>query len=231
MTSKNDILRSLHQALQTSGYAQEAAIDRHCDIPRNYLKEGDDSPGSPEVIAELAERLEDYSAQVTVVQTDDEVAEAIEGFLGDTPSVVVPPGIPSQWLSHVTKSAIVLQDSPNTPRSKAELDACGAVVTASRCAISQTGTIILDGEPDQGRRIISLLPDLHVLVVRAETIVPTVPQAFSILAEHPNRPLTWIAGPSATSDIELIRVDGVHGPRNLRVIIFAPHPHLPRTGS
>lgn len=229
MTSKNDILRSLHQALQTSGYAQEAAIDRHSDLPKNYLSEGENPPGSPEVIAELVDRLEDYNAQATVAQTDDEVAEAIAGFLADTPSVVVPPGLPPQWLSKVSESTAVLEDSPRDPRSKDELDACGAVITASRCAISQTGTIILDGEPDQGRRIISLLPDLHVLVVRAETIVPTVPQAFSILAEHPNRPLTWIAGPSATSDIELIRVDGVHGPRNLRVIIFAPH--LPRTGS
>ena len=82
-----------------------------------------------------------------------------------------------------------------------------------------SGTIMLDGEPDQGRRAITLVPDTHVIVLRASQIYATVPEAVTILAEHPERATTWIAGPSATSDIELIRVDGVHGPRNLRVII------------
>ena len=92
-------------------------------------------------------------------------------------------------------------------------------MTASRTAIAQSGTIILDGEPDQGRRIISLLPDLHLCVVNASTVQPTVPQAVAIVGEHPTRPITWIAGGSATSDIELVRVDGVHGPRTLVVLL------------
>ena len=93
------------------------------------------------------------------------------------------------------------------------------MVTCSRLGISISGTIVLDGEPDQGRRAITLVPDKHVCVLERESIVPTVPQAVDVLGEHPARPMTWIAGPSATADIELVRVQGVHGPRRLGVVI------------
>jgi L-lactate dehydrogenase complex protein LldG len=92
------------------------------------------------------------------------------------------------------------------------------VVTAAAVAVAETGTIVLDGSPDQGRRIISLLPDLHICVVRPDQVVASVPAAVARL--DPRRPLTWISGPSATSDIELNRVEGVHGPRNLHVVIL-----------
>ena len=111
------------------------------------------------------------------------------------------------------------EDSREKAIPTLELDAIDAVVTRSRVGISISGTIVLDGEPDQGRRAISLVPDTHVVVLERSAIVPTVPQAVDVLGENPLRPMTWIAGGSATSDIELVRVNGVHGPRNLRVVI------------
>jgi len=110
-------------------------------------------------------------------------------------------------------------DSREEPLDKGFLAGVNAVVTAARTAISLSGTIVLDGEPDQGRRAITLLPDVHVCVVRASQVQGTVPEAVAVLGEHPERPQTWVAGPSATSDIELVRVDGVHGPRTLCVVV------------
>ena len=101
--------------------------------------------------------------------------------------------------------------------SWAELDTVDGVVTRAAVAVAETGTVILDGSTGQGRRAISLIPDYHLCIVYDDQVVETVPEAVALLT--PTRPLTWISGPSATSDIELNRVEGVHGPRTLEVIL------------
>lgn len=130
--------------------------------------------------------------------------------------MLVPDGLPPQWLSGVTSVRV-----GDTPRSTAaELDRVDSVVTGCALAIAETGTIVLDAGPGQGRRRITLVPDHHICVVRVpDQVVASVPQAMSRL--DPRRPLTWISGPSATSDIELDRVEGVHGPRTLEVILLS----------
>ncbi|OKL47396.1 LutC/YkgG family protein [Boudabousia marimammalium] len=190
--------------------------------PRDYRVEGEYPIGAPEVIAEFVETLEDYNAKVTVVAAS-KVAEAISEQLhaAGATSVVVPHGLDEQYQKAAAEDGRTVEvDGPNRQLSHLELDQIDAVVTRSRCGISLSGTIVLDGTADQGRRALSLVPDTHVCVVEARTVMPTVPQAVELLGKHPERASTWIAGPSATSDIELIRVDGVHGPRNLYVIII-----------
>ncbi|MCI7305145.1 MAG: LUD domain-containing protein [Trueperella sp.] len=183
-------------------------------IPREY-RFGTDAPRE-EVITEMAQALVDYTAVVKRVGPDG-IGAAIDELLADCSSVVVPEGLPSEWKEAAGRGREVRVDAPAL--SKAELNATDAVLTASRVAVANSGTIMLDGEPDQGRRAITLVPDTHVVVLEADAIKATLPEAVAVLGENPARPTTWIAGPSATSDIELVRVDGVHGPRNLRVII------------
>jgi L-lactate dehydrogenase complex protein LldG len=129
--------------------------------------------------------------------------------------VLVPGTLPSRWLS-ATDVTPVPDRAESTP---SELDAVDSVVTGCAVAIAETGTLVLDGGPDQGRRRITLVPDHHICVVRVpDQVVSSVPQALERL--DPTRPLTWISGPSATSDIELDRVEGVHGPRTLEVVLL-----------
>lgn len=185
------------------------------EVPREYHMAGAGS--REEILHEMVVALEDYTAIVTRVAPDG-IEEAIDTMLEGLTSVVVPPGLEQSWKDAAARRGRdVRVDAP--PLSKDELDSTDAVVTASRVGVSLSGTIMLDGEPDQGRRAISLVPDTHIVVLEADAIKATLPEAVKVLEENPLRPTTWIAGPSATSDIELVRVDGVHGPRNLRVII------------
>ena len=165
----------------------------------------------------LDERLVDYRAVVRRAARSD-LGTAIAAALADAgvdaaAQVVVPAGLPESWLTDV-EGDCVRDTGVLTAR---DLDECAAVVTACRAACAETGTIVLDAEADQGRRAITLVPDVHVCVVRADQIVETVPELLALL--DPLRPLTLISGPSATSDIELDRVEGVHGPRTLSVIL------------
>lgn len=162
----------------------------------------------------LIDRLVDYRANVH--RADGDPSATISELIGDHSSVVVPRGLDSSWLAGYSGGVRV--DAPGEFLSVDELDAQGAVVTASAVAIAQTGTIVLDGSDECGRRAITLVPDHHVCIVRTDDIVDIVPKGISRLDAH--APLTFISGPSATSDIELSRVEGVHGPRTLDVIIL-----------
>jgi L-lactate dehydrogenase complex protein LldG len=154
------------------------------------------------------ERVADYRAGVHRGTDARAVCHAVLADRGIA-RVIVPDGFPREWLPEVET---VGQSVETTV-----LDDVGAVVTTCAVAIAETGTVVLDAGPGQGPRALTLVPDYHLVVVRADQIVAGVPDAFAAL--DPVRPLTWISGPSATSDIELNRVEGVHGPRTLDVVI------------
>ncbi|MBW3084596.1 Lactate utilization protein C [Austwickia sp. TVS 96-490-7B] len=175
----------------------------------------------PDVLERFVERVEDYKARV--VRTD---AAGVPGCIAEAlvesgiRSVVLPGGLDARWCAAVRGTgAAVLRDEPLLTQT--ELDRIGAVVTAAAVGVAETGTIMLDHGPDQGRRALSLVPDMHICVVRSEQVVSDIPEAVGRLgaALREGRPATWISGPSATSDIELSRVEGVHGPRTLWVIL------------
>ncbi|MEU7722046.1 LutC/YkgG family protein [Streptomyces tibetensis] len=199
------------------GRVRRALADAPADetpIVRDYLREHGQRTAT-ETVELLAENLADYRALVH--RTDPAGLPGLIAELLDergAASVLVPPGLDEQWLA-VTGVTRVDDRAGSSP---GDLDRVDSVVTACAVAIAETGTIVLDGSPDQGRRRITLVPDHHICVVRVPgQVVSSVPQGLERL--DPARPLTWISGPSATSDIELDRVEGVHGPRTLEVIL------------
>lgn len=220
MSARDDILARVRAAVINDGAHLGDAVAEQAPVSRGYRTTGEHSPGSAEAIEVLVDRLVDYRALVHRAATTEDLARTVGELLAGARSVVVPPGVPATWTSGLADGTAVVHDSREDRRTAAELDHVDAVLTASRLAVADTGTIVLDGEDDQGRRAITLVPDLHVCVVRTEDVVHTLPEAVTILAAHPTRPQTWISGPSATSDIELSRVEGVHGPRTLHVILL-----------
>ena len=223
-TAREEVLRRIRAANAAAG----AAAAPVPPVPRDYATAGTLSPGSPGVLDLLEDRLADYQARVTrcsAAEVPAAVGAALRSVIGAADTgherrVVVPAGLPRHWVLHwgTTEAdgevTVVVDDGA---LSWSELDAMSAVVTAATVAAAVTGTIVLDARPDQGRRALSLVPDLHLCVVRADQVVQTVPEAVARL--EATRPLTWISGPSATSDIELNRVEGVHGPRTLEVLL------------
>ncbi|MET8766991.1 lactate utilization protein C [Streptomyces sp. NPDC004658] len=212
MSSRERILGRVRRALADVP-ADEGPYEEA--VPRDYVREHGRRTVE-ETVELLAENLVDYRA---IVHRCDvaELPLLVSRLLAERGSqeVLVPPGLPSTWLS-ATEVARIDDRAADTAQ---RLDRVDSVVTGCAVAIAETGTIVLDGSPDQGRRRISLVPDHHICVVRVpDQVVSSVPQALERL--DPTRPLTWISGPSATSDIELDRVEGVHGPRTLEVILL-----------
>lgn len=184
-------------------------------VTRGYLRAHGTRTGR-ETAALLAENLTDYRAAVH--RTDAHGLPALLARLlteRGALSVLVPPGLPADWL----RASEVTRVHDRAASTAYELEKVDSVVTGCAVAIAETGTLVLDGSPDQGRRRITLMPDHHICVVRVpDQVASSLPQALERL--DPARPLTWISGPSATSDIELDRVEGVHGPRVLEVVLL-----------
>ena len=206
MSARDEVLGRVRRALADVDRAKEEA-----PLPARTGVEGG---LHAELVDLFAERVEDYRA--TVVRcTHGEVPGAIALALSGAASVLVPDGFPPEWLGAGEPDGVHrVEDSGLTA---AALDRVSAIVSTAAVGIAATGTIVLDHGPGQGRRALTLVPDLHVCVVRAAQVVADVPSAVSVL--DPSRPQTWVSGPSATSDIELDRVEGVHGPRTLHVIL------------
>ena len=177
-------------------------------VPRDYRQAGEHPPGAEPVLDLLIDRLVDYKATVHRVAADG-VPAAIADAVPAEARLLVPDGLPEGWAPPGAEL--------DTGFDAATLDTFDVVLTGCAAAVAETGTIALDGSAGQGRRAISLVPDRHICVVRADQVVATVPELLARL--DPRRPLTLVSGPSATSDIELQRVEGVHGPRTLIVIL------------
>ena len=216
MTSaREEILRRVRRA--THDVPKD---ERPEDVPveRGYRKK-DVSPRD-EIVERFAERVAEYEATVHRVNECDlprEVAEALERR--GVRKLVVPARLPEGW---VPEGVETLRDAARSPLSNEELDRSDGVLTGCSLGIAQTGTIVLDAGEGQGRRALTLLPDYHLCVVREDQVVGLVPEAFAKLEDtvtDEGRAITFISGPSATSDIELNRVEGVHGPRTLEVLI------------
>jgi L-lactate dehydrogenase complex protein LldG len=208
-TARSEILERIAAAVHDSSELTPA--------PRGYRHTG--SLSTSERVARFCERTSDYRADVRRVEP-----AAIAAAIGTTcrehgaRRLVVPAGLPAAWRPADVQ---LVEDEALTPR---QLDALDGVVTGCTVAIAETGTIALAGGPHEGRRAITLIPDLHVCVVEEGQIVELVPEATAVLADlvaRERRPLTLVSGPSATSDIELSRVEGVHGPRTLVVLVAA----------
>jgi L-lactate dehydrogenase complex protein LldG len=210
--ARNEILRRIRSALRDVPAAEQPA---EVPVARDYRHAG--APTGPDVIARFAERVAEYKAivsRVTAAELPGAIAQSC--VRRGIRRLVVPADLPAGW------APAEVEIASDDGLSNAELDSSDGVLTGCALGVAQTGTIILDGGPAQGRRAISLLPDYHLCVVRADQIVDLVPEAIARLADVvrvARRPITLIAGPSATSDIELNRVEGVHGPRTLEVLI------------
>ncbi len=213
MSARDEVLRRVRRALSDVP-AQEAPAD--VCVPRRYARGGGQQPERGRVEL-FAARLSDYEARVTRAPSTRarEAVQEICAGLG-IERLLIPADLPLEW----RPTALTLVS--DTGLGLSELDGVDAVLTGCAAAIALTGTLILDSGPGQGRRALSLLPDRHICVVIAQDIVDTVAEGLEAVASaaRAGRPLTLISGPSATSDIELRRVDGVHGPRHLAVLIL-----------
>lgn len=211
--ARDAIIARIRTALKDRGEEDpEVTSAEWIALPREYDQCARLS--SEDKLALFEQRLRDYDSEVSRV-AEDEVAGAVEAILsarGNRPTLLAV-GLPVHW---VPANANVTADAEFAPR---ELDHFDGVVTGATAGIAETGSLVLQHVPGQGRRAVTLVPDFHLCIVRVADVVENVPQAFARLAADPTLPITFISGPSATADIEMTRIKGVHGPRFLHVLL------------
>jgi L-lactate dehydrogenase complex protein LldG len=204
--AREEILGRIERITPARPAADVAAA--YAEIDRSYLRRHHDDG----ILGLFAERVADYRATVRTV-TSGELPDAVAEALSARPGTYgVPGGLPAEWLTSVEPSRLVRDPAV------AALDGLAGAVTACAAGIAETGTIVLDHGPAQGPRALSLVPDYLLIIVTAGQVAADVPEALERL--DPARPMTFVSGPSATSDIELSRVEGVHGPRTLEVLLL-----------
>jgi L-lactate dehydrogenase complex protein LldG len=208
MTAREEILSRIRTALPGDPLDPAAS---HASIPRLYNRAG---ALTPEARLELfIDRLLDYDTEIVQIETAAEIPAAITHAACEE-RLVTPPDFPAEWLP--ANLSIAFDHNLSTT----EIDHAQAVLTTCEIAVASTGTIILVHTGAQGRRALTLLPDHHICIVRRDQVVETIPEAFAAIDSHSALPITTISGPSATSDIEMTRIRGVHGPRRLTVILY-----------
>ena len=211
-TGREAILGRVRAALADA--PRENAATEWAAIPRSFRRSS--TAGHEDVVDRFEERLRDYDAQVERAAESD-VAALIGRILEErgSPLMVAPEGLPATWLPENNSQPKL--DQNFTAR---ELDRFDGVLTAATLGIAETGTLVLQHGPGQGRRALTLVPDFHLCMLQSCDIVATVPEAMARLVATANRPTTFISGPSATADIEMTRIKGVHGPRFLHVVLL-----------
>jgi L-lactate dehydrogenase complex protein LldG len=219
--SKDVILGRIRRALKKEESDTTDDLLSLPDILRSYEQQSNFS--DEQKLHLFAERVNEYRA-VTEIIDEEETGVRIRTICSESgiKSLVVPGGIDEKWVSTLDAGVRLLRDEPE-PLTKEALNNSDAVLTGAFLGVAQTGTIILNAGPGQGRRILTLLPDFHICIVRQEQISGLVPEAIKKLEstlKEAGKPVTMISGPSATSDIELNRVEGVHGPRRLHVLVI-----------
>jgi L-lactate dehydrogenase complex protein LldG len=212
--ARTEILRRIRAALLDVSHREKPQMVR---VSRAYLKT--DPASQAEHVERFIDRVTEYKATVSRVAAPDLPAAIAAAIVArGVRALIVPTDLPEGWLPG-EGNVRILRDTRLTHE---QIESSDGVLTAAALGIAQTGTIVLDGGPGQGRRALTLLPDYHLCVIRVDQIVGLVPEAVTLLhdaAQTPGHPITWISGPSATSDIELSRVEGVHGPRTLEVLV------------
>jgi L-lactate dehydrogenase complex protein LldG len=210
-SARAEVLRRIRAA--KGGVANAEAVRRGwADLPRGYRREA--SRSREAVLELLVDRLQDYDARVVRALHVD-VRAVAAGMLKErkVQKMVMPVGLVEEWLPSGIDFLV------DEGLAAAELDKVDGVMTGSTLAIAETGTVVLQNVAGQGRRAVTLVPDYHLCVVRVEDVVETVPEAIGRLQTTAGLATTFVSGPSATADIEMTRIKGVHGPRFLDVIL------------